>query len=126
MKRREVILLLGGAALAGLPGTRALAQPTKIYRIGILSVLRRSSESVFREAMRDLGYVEGKNVVYEARYSGRADRLAETPAELVRAHPHIIVPARGPASPARPAGAATSPLAPWSGAQSPGTSLVVY
>ena len=125
MKRREVILLLGGATLGGLPGTRALAQPTKTYRIGILSILRRSSESVFREAMRDLGYVEGKNVIYEARYSGRADRLAETAAELVRAKPDIIVTAGGPASAAAKAATATIPIVLWGAGDPVGTGLVV-
>ena len=125
MKRREVILLLGGATLGGLPGTRALAQPTKTYRIGILSILRRSSESVFREAMRDLGYVEGKNVIYEARYSGRADRLAETAADLVRAKPDVIVTAGGPASAAAKAATATIPIVLWGAGDPVGTGLVV-
>jgi CheY-like chemotaxis protein len=68
MRRREFIMLVGGAALAGLFTTalRATAQQTaKIPRVGILSPA--SSEeaatlAAFRKGMRDLGYEqEGKN-----------------------------------------------------------------
>jgi putative ABC transport system substrate-binding protein len=125
MKRRNVILLLGGAALGGLPRTRALAQPAKIYRIGILSILPRPSESVFRDAMRDLGYVEGKNVVYETHYSGKAERLADTAADLIRAKPDVIVTAGGPAAVAAKAATATIPIVLWGAGDPVGTGLVV-
>jgi putative tryptophan/tyrosine transport system substrate-binding protein len=98
MRRRDFIIVLGGTAVVCPAASRAVAQSAKAYRIGILTILQRPSESVFRDAMRDLGYVEGKNVVYEVRYSGRAERLAETAAELVRTKPDIIVTAGAPAS----------------------------
>ncbi|TMH06222.1 MAG: hypothetical protein E6H67_06790 [Betaproteobacteria bacterium] len=125
MRRRDFIILLGGTAVACPPVTLALAQQAKMYRVGILSILQRSSETLFRGAMRDLGYVEGKNVVYDARYSGSADRLAETAAELVRAKPDVIVTAGGPASVAAKAATSTIPIVLWGAGDPVGTGLVV-
>ena len=47
MRRRDFIILLGGTAVACPPAKLALAQQAKTYRVGILSILQRSSESVF-------------------------------------------------------------------------------
>jgi putative ABC transport system substrate-binding protein len=71
-------------------------QPTKIPRIGYLSANSPSSESArtepFRQRLRELGYVEGKNIVIEWRYAeGKLDRLAELAAELVRLKVDVIV-----------------------------------
>jgi putative ABC transport system substrate-binding protein len=76
-------------------------QPKKIPRIGFLVASALSANSArteaFRQGLRALGYVEGKNIVIEWRYAeGIADRLPSLAAELVRLKVDIIVTA-GPA-----------------------------
>jgi putative ABC transport system substrate-binding protein len=63
-------------------------QPAKISRIGRLAIASQSAElariEAFRSGLRDLGYVEGKNIVVEWRFAdGKLDRLPVQPAELV-------------------------------------------
>jgi putative ABC transport system substrate-binding protein len=88
-------------------------QPAKVPRIGFLSSLSPSSISArtqsFREGLRELGYVEGKNIVIDWRYAeGNADRLKELAAELVRLKVDVIV-TGGPAV-NRPAKEATATI----------------
>ena len=71
-------------------------QSTKIPRIGLLSAASPSSVSdrvhAFREGLRELGYMEGKNIFIEYRYAeGNLDRLKELAAELVRFKVDLIV-----------------------------------
>jgi putative ABC transport system substrate-binding protein len=69
-------------------------QPKKIYRIGYLSLGlgNQPGEEVFRQGLRELGYVEGKNIVIEWRFAkGKADLLPELAAELVRLKVYIII-----------------------------------
>ncbi len=71
-------------------GTFAEAQP----RIGYIHSGSKSdaSDQAFRQGLRDLGYVEGKNIVIESRYpEGKVDRLPDFAAELVRLKVDIIV-----------------------------------
>jgi len=98
MRRREFIMLVGGAALAGLFATalRATAQQTaKIPRVGILSPA--SSEeagtlAAFRKGIRDLGYVEGQTIVLDFRVSkGDYDVLPALAVQLVRVPVDVIV-----------------------------------
>ena len=88
-------------------------QPTKIPLIGFLSGSFPSTSparrEAFRQGLRELGYVEGKNIVIEQRYAdGKFDRLPALAAELVRLKVDIIVTA-GPQS-TRPAKQATSTI----------------
>ena len=63
----------------------------------------------FRQGLREIGYVEGKNIVIEWRYAeGKLDRLPALAAELVRLKVDVIV-TTGPA-PTRPAKEATSTI----------------
>ena len=66
-------------------------QPDKIHRIGM--VLGGSPYvDAFREGLRALGYIEGKNVVIEYRYTeGKPDRYSEFLAELVRLKVDVII-----------------------------------
>ena len=71
-------------------------QPTKVPRIGFLFALSPSLVSArieaFRQGMRELGYVEGKNIVIEWRFAEeKPDRLPTLAAELVRLKVDIIV-----------------------------------
>jgi ABC-type uncharacterized transport system substrate-binding protein len=93
MRRREFITLLGGAATAW-PFGAAAQQPGKVYRIGILNAgtgVSPELRSALPEALRGLGWVEGKNVVFERRYAeNRLDLLPELAAELVRLNVDVI------------------------------------
>jgi putative ABC transport system substrate-binding protein len=77
-------------------------QPKKVPRIGILVGGSASSDSArieaLRQGLRELGYVEGKNIVIDFRYAeGKPDRLSGFAAELVRMKVDLIVTA-GPAA----------------------------
>jgi len=71
-------------------------QPKKLPRIGFLSAASSSAISArveaFRQGLRELGYVEGKNIFIEWRFAeGKSDRLASLAAELVRLKVDVIV-----------------------------------
>src|SRR4030095_7735748 len=71
-------------------------QPPKIPRIGFLAAVSHANNSVrfeaFRLGLRELGDVEGKNIVIEWRYAeGKLDRLPALAAELVRLKVDVIV-----------------------------------
>jgi putative ABC transport system substrate-binding protein len=89
MKRREFITLLGGAAVAWPLSVRAQQPAPGKWRIGLLAQKRR--QDLLRQALRDLGYVEGENLVMDARSNDRTDRLAAFAAELVNLKPDAIV-----------------------------------
>jgi putative ABC transport system substrate-binding protein len=92
MKRRQFISLLGGAAAAWPLAARA-QQPQRKRRIGILVLSRADSptQTAFREGLRDLGYVEGQNVIIDFRdAAGRSDSLPELAADIVRLGADII------------------------------------
>ena len=73
------------------------AQPTgKSYRIGFLGLSSPSDYSpnlnAFLQGLRELGYEEGRNIVIEYRWAdGREERLPDSPAELVRLKPDVLV-----------------------------------
>jgi putative ABC transport system substrate-binding protein len=95
MKRKIVIWILATVFLATVPLAEA-QQPTKVPRIGFQSAASPSANAArieaFRQGLRDLGYVEGKNIVIEYRYAeGKLDRLSELAAELVRLKVDVIV-----------------------------------
>ena len=86
MRRRELITLLGGAAAAWPHAVHA--QPANIARIGFLGPASASNWAdrleAFRVSLRDLGYVEGQNIVIESRWADeKYNRLPELAAELV-------------------------------------------
>jgi putative ABC transport system substrate-binding protein len=88
-------------------------QPTRIPRIGFLITSSPSAIAprmdAFQHGLRELGYVEGKNLVIERRYAeGKSDRLPALAAELVRLKVDIIV-TSGPTA-TRPAKEATSTI----------------
>jgi putative tryptophan/tyrosine transport system substrate-binding protein len=83
------------ALLSALQGPAGAQQTAKIPRVGYLSSASPSATlapGAFRQALRDLGFVEGKNIVIEQRYAElKLDRLPELAAELVRLKVDIIV-----------------------------------
>ena len=78
-----------------LPALTAAQQPGKVYRIGVLSVGSSGSSpdiEAFRQGLRDLGYVEGKNLVIEYRYTERkADRYPDLLSDLARLKVDVII-----------------------------------
>ena len=96
MKKVGWSLFLVAAVLFTVAVTVEAQQPKKVPRIGFLtaaspSVLADRIEA-FRQGLRELGYVEGKNIVIEWRYGeGKIDRLPALAAELVRLKVDVIV-----------------------------------
>jgi len=89
-------------------------QPKKVFRIGYLSQNGAAAESVrseaLRRALRELGYMEGRNIAFEYRYAeGKIDRVPELASELVRLKVDLIVAAGGVRT-IRPAKDATKTL----------------
>ena len=96
MKQLFSILLI--VAVVVVAAMAQAQQPVKVPRIGFLATVSPSTISdrveAFRQGLRELGYVEGKNIVIEWRYEeGKADRLPppDLAAELVRLKVEVIV-----------------------------------
>ena len=90
--RSVVVFALGGSLIAA--PLAAHAQPAgKVYRIGYLSALSAASApDAFKQKLRELGYVEGRNLVIEFRSTeGKYDRLPSLARELVRLKMDLIV-----------------------------------
>src|SRR3954466_4195615 len=95
IRRRKVLIALGGGALAWAGAVRAQAPPT-VRRIGLLSGFSPSDDApsyqALRLGLRDLGWIEGKSISTQDRYAeGRHDRLPELAADLVRLKVDVIV-----------------------------------
>jgi putative ABC transport system substrate-binding protein len=83
MKRREFIGLVGGAVAWPLTASAQRAEG-KIVTIGILAIEPWPPIDTFRQALNNLGYIEGKNVRFEYRYAkGRNERFPELANDLV-------------------------------------------
>jgi len=91
VKRREFITLLGGAAVAWPLSTNAQQAESK-YTVGILVAGNNVAElTTVVAALRELGWVEGKNVVFEPRFAeNRLERLPELATDLVRLKVDVI------------------------------------
>src|SRR5213594_2210371 len=93
---KKLFALALGAFLVALSFPVAAQQPAKVPRIGYLTGATPDGQSAriepFRQGLRELGYVEGKNIVIEYRYAeGKHDRLPTLAAELVRLNVDVIV-----------------------------------
>jgi putative tryptophan/tyrosine transport system substrate-binding protein len=93
MRRRELVALLGSTAIAWPLAARA-QQPAKVPRIGFLSFGSSAASAgrleALRAGLRDLGYIEEKNIVIDFRWAERVDQLPELAAELVRMNVDVI------------------------------------
>jgi putative ABC transport system substrate-binding protein len=93
VRRREFITLVGGAA-AGWPLAARAQQSGKKNVVGRLAAgsVTDPLNEVTTEALRELGWVEGENVVYERRWAeNRVERLPELAADLVRLNVDVII-----------------------------------
>jgi putative tryptophan/tyrosine transport system substrate-binding protein len=115
MQRREFIKLVGGAA-ASLPLLAARAQQAgKVYRIGFLSYrgcgASLDPNGAFRRGLREIGYIEGRNLVLECRDApGQVDRFPDLALELVRLKIDVLVTDGTPASLAAKQVTTTTPI----------------
>jgi putative tryptophan/tyrosine transport system substrate-binding protein len=112
MRRRELMLLLGGAITA----PRALsAQQNAMPVIGYLSAgspdPSAQNLTAFRQGLGETGYVEGQNVPIEYRWAeGRYDRLPALAADLVDRHVDVITTTGGPSVLAAKSATSTIPI----------------
>ena len=97
MRRREFITLVGGAAVVWPLGTRA-QQSERMHRIGVLFPLAESDPAgqgyikSFLQGLQALGWVPGRNLQIEYRWSGdNSDRIRTDAGELVGLKPDLIL-----------------------------------
>jgi putative ABC transport system substrate-binding protein len=103
--RRQLVQGVGVASLGLLAGCGRLpwqgqspAQQPKTPRIGLLGAAIDTTATI-RQALHDLGYVDGQNIVLESRQAGgRLDLLPDLAAELVSLRPDVIVTTGTPAT----------------------------
>ena len=93
---KKIICLALGAMLLALSFPAQAQQQKKVHRIGILELASPSASAhghkAFQQGLRELGYVEGKNMILEYRYAeGKLDLLPELAADLVRLKVDAIV-----------------------------------
>ena len=105
-------LMAVGLVFATLSSPLQAQQPAKVRKIGFLSqgsAPPKANISAFRQGLRDLGYIEGENIVIEYRFGARGPRLTELATELVREKVEVIV-AGGPAVGRAKAATGTVPI----------------
>jgi putative ABC transport system substrate-binding protein len=126
MKRREFILLVGGAAVTWTLPARA-QQPAKLPTIGFLGPTAPAPGwmAAFLDRLRDHGWVDGKNLAIEYRWAeGRPERFAEFAADFVRLKVDVIVTAGTPVVLAMKRATAEIPIVFSSAGDPVGTGLV--
>jgi putative tryptophan/tyrosine transport system substrate-binding protein len=107
LKRRQFMTLLGAAATWPL-GARAQQPISKTPRIGIIAF---GTWDPFPQALRDLGYIEGRNIAIEYRSAeGRPERLMAAATELARLPVDVIVTFGSPATAAAKQATTTIPI----------------
>jgi putative ABC transport system substrate-binding protein len=133
--RRAFIAMVGGSILAA-PLAAAAQQPRQVYRVGFIFTTSPVSEmagpdpihplaKVFVHSLRDLGYVEGQNLVLERRSAeGRYERFGEIVAELVRLGADVIVTVNDPMTRAAKLVTSTVPIVMTSSIDPVGRGLV--
>ena len=114
MDRRTFVGRVAGGLLASPFAARA-QQAGKVYRIGVLetipAALNAAKLDALRKGLRDLGYVEGRNLIIEYRSAdGRAERFPDLAFELVRLKVDLIVTRGTPAAKAAKSATGTIPV----------------
>lgn len=113
-RRHSIVGVLALAILTGPNGSFGQDQ-SKVWRVGFLSPVSASNMSqstdAFVKGMRDLGYVEGKNLAIEWRFAdGKFERLPSLAVELVRSKVDVIVAVASPAIGAAQKATSTIPI----------------
>jgi len=110
---RRVFLVTAGIGAMLVPAVSRAQKADKVHRIGCLTLRDgpRNVDEAFRQGLRELGYVEGRNLTIEYRWAaGQAERLPEMAAELVRLKVDIIVGAANPPIEAAKRATSTIPI----------------
>ncbi len=120
MKKAAASSILVSLVLLAVVVIAEAQQPKKVPRIGYLGATAPSNISArieaFRQGLRDLGYIEGQNLIIEYRYAeGKLDRLPELAAELVRLKVDAIFVQSTPAVQAAKKATTTVPIVSVSG-----------
>jgi putative tryptophan/tyrosine transport system substrate-binding protein len=88
VRRRQFLLAIGALLVA--PCVAQAQRATKPYRIGVLQT--EESQTLLQQSLRELGYVEGRDIVFEFRNTeGRSERLDDFALDLVRLKVDVIV-----------------------------------
>jgi putative tryptophan/tyrosine transport system substrate-binding protein len=127
MKKAAGPLILVAVVLLAVSVIAEAQQPKKIPRIGVLrpGLAAAPNYEAFRQGLRELGYVEGQNVVLEFRDAeGKAERLPDLAAELVRLKVDVIVTSSTPAIQAAKQATGTIPIVMGFSGDPVGTGLV--
>ena len=113
------------------PGLRALAAPTqgRVYRIAHLSgsgeAGSKTNTDAFKQGLRELGYLEGQNLVFEQRFAGgQVERLPALVQELIQGKPDVLLVSTTPGNLAAKAATSTIPIVMVSVADPIGTGIV--
>jgi putative tryptophan/tyrosine transport system substrate-binding protein len=127
MRRRAFITLVGGAA--AWPLAARAQQPAKVARIGVLGLASAAAVAPYvnavRAGLRDLGYIEGKNLIIEYRFGdGKYDRLPDLAAQLVHLNVDVLVTFAAPGTQAAKSATVTIPIVMAVTADAVGTGLV--
>jgi putative ABC transport system substrate-binding protein len=114
--RARIVPLALGALLLALSVPAAAQQAGKVYRIGILAGSAQAlnwqpRNEALQQGLRELGYVEGQNVILESRYAeGNVALLPDLASELVHSKVDLIVAASDPAAQAAKHATTTIPI----------------
>jgi len=127
VRRREFIALVGWVLASPLPVRAQRAE--KAVRIGILQSGSAASQArrieAFREALRDLGYVEGRNIILEYQFAeGKFERLPALAGELVLRNIDVFVTTGTPATLAARQASSIIPIVMANVGEAVGTGLV--
>ena len=111
---RSVLLAVVALRLLAAPHTAESQPAGKVARVGVLLYGTPNIDPnfpAFRDGLRDLGYVEGRNLTFEHRFADRkGERLAGLAAELVKREPHVIFVLGGDVAPFARAATSTIPI----------------
>jgi putative ABC transport system substrate-binding protein len=124
---RRAFLATAAAGMVVIPAAARAQHASKVHRIGFLSLQSglNSTTEAFAQGMRELGYVEGRNLTVEYRWAARKEeRLPELAVELVRLKVEVIVTAAAPAIEAAKRATSTIPIVMATAADPVGSGLV--
>jgi len=127
MDRRAFLAVAAAGGFIAMPAVARAQQAGKAHRIGFLSLQSglTSTTEAFHQGLRELGYVEGRNLVIEYRWAAqKEERLPEMAAELVRLKVEVIVTAAAPTIEAAKRATSTIPIVMAAVADPVGSGLV--
>lgn len=125
MRRRDFIILVGGAILAW-PHVLSAQQPARVWRIGFIAHRYEKFYDPLFSGLRELGYVEGQNLIVERRYAqGNAERFKEFAQEMVRLNVDAVIVVTTPAAMAVRNETKTIPIVHPAAIDPVGTGLIV-